>query len=72
MPKVPGNMDPSELQAVTGGQFQPDPVHLMMAASDMNNRGRLIVPEQQSGHRTGVAAKMLNFGQKRTPALRKK
>jgi hypothetical protein len=61
MPKVPGNMDPSTLEAATGGQWQPDPVHLMMAASDMNERGRLIVPEHQSSHRqVGTSGRMLN------------
>lgn len=60
--KVPGNMDPSTLEAATQGQWQPDPTHLLMAASDMNNEGRLIVPEQQSSHRL--------TGTKRAPVRR--
>lgn len=59
MPKVPGNMDPSTLEAATGGMWQPDPTHLLMAASDMNEEGRLIQPQDQSSHRTGGNSRML-------------
>lgn len=60
MPVVPGLTDPMGGQNPFGSQqqSQPDPAHLMMAASDMNNEGRLIVPEDQSSHRTGGSAKL--------------
>jgi len=60
MPTVP-NIDPSALEAMTGGQVQPEPTHLMMAAADMHERGRLIVPEQQSSVRTGKNMRLLNW-----------
>jgi len=62
MPKVPGNIDPAQLEAITGGAWQPDPAHLMMTMADMHDRGRLIVPQDQSSTRTG----------KITPALPKR
>jgi len=65
MPKVPGNMDPSTLESQTGGMWQPDPTHLMMAASDLHNEGRLIVPEDQSSNKTGGSSRVLR------PRLRK-
>jgi len=41
MPKVP-DIDPSVLESMTGGQVQPSPEHLLMAAMDMHDHGRLI------------------------------
>lgn len=59
MPKVPGNADPSTLEAQTGGMWQPDPTHLMMAASDMQAQGRLLDPADQSPSKVGGNSRIL-------------
>ena len=64
MPTVP-NIDPSTLEAMTGGQVQPEPAHMMMAMADMHDRGRLIEPSQQSSTRTGKNMQILNFKPRR-------
>jgi len=46
MPTVP-NIDPAQLEAATGGQYQPEVPHLLMAASDMHQAGRLVEPGSQ-------------------------
>jgi hypothetical protein len=61
MPTVP-QIDPQTaqmLQAASGGQFNPEPQHMLMAAMDMHDRGQLIQPQDQSSFRTGKPAKLL-------------